>query len=396
MRTNNALPSGAHFRPRPLGEEGPALLVLIRAVMCSRRRSCRNLPAGRPRPAWRRRTEAGRCRLGRQSPPHEDDDLEFTVRTATAPRARARPAGPGRVPGTELERPGDDGRGPEDAIDARHFEHGVVADRVRQQDLGRRSGRAPGNGPRRGKGPYGRPSRPRRPGVFEAPGLAGFAQPGPVGFASWTRPTTRGWTWCLPLKLMPFQSMNPLPVHGREPQRVVLEHRPGPPSGDAPRARVEPDGDPLVGEKSPRPRRRSRGSPPPAAATGTRTSPTRGSPSGSTRGTGAFRGVALDGLRPRHAPARRSWTGEGFIDWNGINFNGKHEVHPRVLGLVQVANPVGPGWANPADGRFDDPRPPAATAAPMDLCRVPGRTTGALSSRRPRDPCRTQSAIPGS
>ena len=51
-----------------------------------------------------------------------------------------------------------------------------------------------------------------------------------------------------------------------------------------------------------------------------------------------------------------SWTGEGFIDWNGINFNGKHEVHPRVLGLVQVANPVGPGWANPADGRFDDPR----------------------------------------
>jgi glucose/arabinose dehydrogenase len=51
-----------------------------------------------------------------------------------------------------------------------------------------------------------------------------------------------------------------------------------------------------------------------------------------------------------------SWTGEGFIDWNGINFNGKHEVHPRVVGLVQVSNPIGPGWANPEDGRFDDPR----------------------------------------
>jgi putative heme-binding domain-containing protein len=51
-----------------------------------------------------------------------------------------------------------------------------------------------------------------------------------------------------------------------------------------------------------------------------------------------------------------SWTGDGFIDWQGINFNGKHEVHPRALGLVHVANPVGPGWANPEDGRFDDPR----------------------------------------
>ena len=60
-----------------------------------------------------------------------------------------------------------------------------------------------------------------------------------------------------------------------------------------------------------------------------------------------------------------SWTGEGFIDWNGINFNGKHEVHPRVLGLVQVANPVGPGWANPADGRFDDPAPPRPRRPPL-------------------------------
>jgi putative heme-binding domain-containing protein len=51
-----------------------------------------------------------------------------------------------------------------------------------------------------------------------------------------------------------------------------------------------------------------------------------------------------------------SWTGEGFSDWNGINFNGKHEVHPRTVGVVQVANPAGPGWANPEDGRFDDPR----------------------------------------
>lgn len=51
-----------------------------------------------------------------------------------------------------------------------------------------------------------------------------------------------------------------------------------------------------------------------------------------------------------------AWTGEGFIDWNGINFNGRHAIHPRLVGQVRFANPVGPGWANPETGMFDDPR----------------------------------------
>src|SRR5437763_13325508 len=51
-----------------------------------------------------------------------------------------------------------------------------------------------------------------------------------------------------------------------------------------------------------------------------------------------------------------AWSGEGFIDWNGIAFNGRHQVHPRVAGSVRFANPVGPGWADPETGRFDDPR----------------------------------------
>lgn len=51
-----------------------------------------------------------------------------------------------------------------------------------------------------------------------------------------------------------------------------------------------------------------------------------------------------------------AWSGKGFIDWNGINFNGRHNIHPRIVGDVTVANPNGPGWANPADGRFEDPR----------------------------------------
>ncbi|MCA9121166.1 MAG: c-type cytochrome [Planctomycetaceae bacterium] len=51
-----------------------------------------------------------------------------------------------------------------------------------------------------------------------------------------------------------------------------------------------------------------------------------------------------------------AWTGKGFIDWNGINFNGRHGIHPRIIGKVSLANPTGPGWANPVDGKFDDPR----------------------------------------
>lgn len=51
-----------------------------------------------------------------------------------------------------------------------------------------------------------------------------------------------------------------------------------------------------------------------------------------------------------------AWSGQGFIDWNGINFNGRHGIHPRITGQVSVANPTGPGWANPSDGTFTDPR----------------------------------------
>jgi putative heme-binding domain-containing protein len=51
-----------------------------------------------------------------------------------------------------------------------------------------------------------------------------------------------------------------------------------------------------------------------------------------------------------------AWTGQGFIDWQGIHMNGRHNIHPRVKGDVQLANPTGPGWANPASGSFDDPR----------------------------------------
>ncbi len=55
-----------------------------------------------------------------------------------------------------------------------------------------------------------------------------------------------------------------------------------------------------------------------------------------------------------------AWTDDGappgkrFIDWQGIHFDGRHQAHPHVVGDVQLQNPTGPGWANPATGTFDD------------------------------------------
>lgn len=53
-----------------------------------------------------------------------------------------------------------------------------------------------------------------------------------------------------------------------------------------------------------------------------------------------------------------AWTaaedGPPFIDWSGIHFNGQHQVHPHVSGDVQIANPTGPGWADPGSGSFAD------------------------------------------
>ena len=51
-----------------------------------------------------------------------------------------------------------------------------------------------------------------------------------------------------------------------------------------------------------------------------------------------------------------AWTGNGFIDWEGILFNGQHNISPRTIGDIHFSNPVGPGWANPINGSFTDTR----------------------------------------
>jgi len=50
------------------------------------------------------------------------------------------------------------------------------------------------------------------------------------------------------------------------------------------------------------------------------------------------------------------WSGKRFIDWNSIMLNGKHAVHPHIVGTVGFQNPTGPGWANPDTGDFKDTR----------------------------------------
>ena len=60
----------------------------------------------------------------------------------------------------------------------------------------------------------------------------------------------------------------------------------------------------------------------------------------------------LDTLR-----AAAVWTGDAFIDWRGINFDGSHGTHPRIVGDVLAETPTLPGWADPVSGSFTDPRP---------------------------------------
>ena len=51
-----------------------------------------------------------------------------------------------------------------------------------------------------------------------------------------------------------------------------------------------------------------------------------------------------------------AWSGPGFMNWRGINFDGSHGTHPRIVGKIYFANPSGPGWANPENDGFDDLR----------------------------------------
>ena len=48
-----------------------------------------------------------------------------------------------------------------------------------------------------------------------------------------------------------------------------------------------------------------------------------------------------------------AWSGD-FVNWDGIQFNGKHGVHLHATGEIHAATLTSPGWANPANGSFVD------------------------------------------
>ena len=83
---------------------------------------------------------------------------------------------------------------------------------------------------------------------------------------------------------------------------------------------------------------------------------------------------------PRRGAATGSSTGKAFTSTASIR-----SIRSSTAN-VQVANPVGPGWANPETGSFDDPRlqgprRPALRAAAAELGAVPRAPT--TSATRP-------------
>ena len=59
------------------------------------------------------------------------------------------------------------------------------------------------------------------------------------------------------------------------------------------------------------------------------------------------------------------WTGEGFMDYEDILLNDRHNIFPRTVGTIQFENPITPGWANPETGTFEDPRFVAVDGRPF-------------------------------
>jgi hypothetical protein len=63
--------------------------------------------------------------------------------------------------------------------------------------------------------------------------------------------------------------------------------------------------------------------------------------------------VVFDTDTLRYAAA---WTGNEFIDWRSIVYDGSHGTHPSIVGKTIYTNPVGPGWSHPVSGSWEDQR----------------------------------------
>ena len=50
------------------------------------------------------------------------------------------------------------------------------------------------------------------------------------------------------------------------------------------------------------------------------------------------------------------WTGDEFVDWKGIAFDGSHGSHTSIVGEKDYVSPDQPMWADPETGNFEDVR----------------------------------------
>ncbi|MCX6854558.1 MAG: c-type cytochrome [Verrucomicrobia bacterium] len=51
-----------------------------------------------------------------------------------------------------------------------------------------------------------------------------------------------------------------------------------------------------------------------------------------------------------------AWSGDKFVDWKGIAFDGSHGTHTKIVGEKAFVNPNAAGWANPATGGYEEVR----------------------------------------
>ena len=209
---------------RGLGEEGPARRGLDpRGDRVVGRAPGRSPRAGRPRPGSRRRTSSGpprvraRCRPARPKttispvplPPSgvTRAESDFAPGKWATCKTRSLARGPRlKVRVKVVERPGG-------GIDAGHLEDRGIADRVRQDRAVAVMVEPPVVRPGAGQWSVGAAVAAAEPRDRRSGRPPGSPSPGRPGWPPGRGPTTRGWISCLPLKLIPFQSMNPSPVH---------------------------------------------------------------------------------------------------------------------------------------------------------------------------------------
>jgi hypothetical protein len=68
-----------------------------------------------------------------------------------------------------------------------------------------------------------------------------------------------------------------------------------------------------------------------------------------------------------------AWTGDKFIDWKGIAFDGSHGTHASIIGVKSFTNPNGPGWAIQRPAVLKIHGCEAETANLMGRCQEIGR-----------------------